>query len=239
MPKNLSIRNKITYILRETHLSSLDKCIWLSKKLDMIIVYTKKFIDILKNNWLIKRLYKQFFKPIIITVLGLVIAGLILDYVHPGITTPFISIPLFESKTGQGELSFLIKTPLRILDKDTSSTANIRINDISVSRLYVSPVYVWNSGQLPIENFVMTFSSDNTILDSISNSSPPDALINYGLTRVEKADNFEKYSCTLIRPRDGFTMSFLTSGLSHLKVSSYDKNFGLFNATPTRGRGWF
>lgn len=219
--------------LGETSLSSLDKCTWLCSKLDKIISYIKSIINMLSNNWFVKGLLVQFLKPIIIAVTGLVVAGLILAYVHPGSTTPFISIPLFGAKPDQGELSYRALPPvaLALPDKDKMiNYANISVNNINVTRLYLRRFDVWNSGQVSLSNFNMNYSFEDDILGSLVNASPRHFVSDYGLKRIGKAG----YSCSLIRPSDGsdgFTISFLTTGLSPVVVHSYYGNFQLHNAT--------
>ena len=85
-------------------------------------------------------------------------------------------IPIyFENKP---QLSYTVEVPLRIFDENTNYNANIKINNISISRLYGQPVRVWNSGKAAIENLNINYSFKETldknfnIFAVIHNTSP-------------------------------------------------------------------
>lgn len=131
----------------------------------------------------------------------------------------------------RGVLSYQIEKPLRILDNDTFTDADIRINNISSNRLYLSRVGVWNSGQVPIENFSINFSSDDYLLGSIHNASPTfDLISDYDFKPMGKTKTSERDFYGFINPTEGFTVSFFTNGFSPIKVKARDKNFELHNA---------
>lgn len=135
------------------------------------------------------------------------------------------------SNYGQGELDYLVRPSLKILDKDTRN-ADIKINNINISRLYISQVDVCNSGKRSIKNSYINFSlKDNKILESIANVSPERNFDEYGLKRTEQTTAFSNYSFRLIKPDDGFRVLFLTDGLTTIKASSYDENYVLKNTT--------
>jgi len=131
----------------------------------------------------------------------------------------------------RGVLSYQIEDPSRILDNDTLTDDDIRINNVSSNRLYLRRVGVWNSGQVPIENFSINFSFDDSLLGSIHNASPTFELRkDYGFKQVEKTKTSERDFYGLINPTEGFKVSFFTNGFSPMKVKAHDKNFELHNA---------
>lgn len=200
--------------MRETNLSSSEKHGFRDK--------INKFID---NGWI---------KGILI----IVIATLILNILHintPIINLPPISISFFGAKPEpeQGDLSYVVKPPVLLQDTDIRdrdmvlSDSDIRVNNKNATKLYLRQIGAWNSGQIPISDFTMNCSFEDDILGSLVNVSPGHFVSDYGIKLMGKTG----ISCSLIRPSDGFTISFLTTGLSPAKVHSYYGSFQLHNAT--------
>lgn len=119
------------------------------------------------------------------------------------------------------EISYSQDNAIKILDKNTVSNMDLRINDARVTELFGQVVHIWNSGTKSIENLRITYYFDGVdddfkIFDILNNVSP---LLDISYNKTEGSSDFQRYSYKTIIPNNEFTVLILTNEKVPVKIS--------------------